>query len=317
VILAGDVGATKILLEVGELRSGKWRAAHSQRIAMADVANFPEAISAFLAGWDAVKPPRARITAAGFGVAGPAEGNKVRMTHRPWVIDGDVLARRFAIARVRVVNDLAAGANGLDWLAPKDFAVIQPGKASAVDPSVVLGVGTGLGVAYLVPGPKGSRIVPGEGGHVGFSPCGEPQLKLLEFILGRRGRVEAEDIASGAGLPTIHEFLGYGHADAATIGAGALAGDADCVATVDLFTDCLGNVAGDQALALMARGGVFLAGGVLAKIAPALKKERFRAAFCAKGAFSSQLMRIPVRAVLNERVALLGAARFAKTGDGP
>jgi glucokinase len=174
---------------------------------------------------------------------------------------------------------------------------------------VVLGVGTGLGVGYLVPTGSGRRIVPGEGGHVGFSPASVPQFKLLNHIFTRHGRVEAEDVASGIGLSTIHEFLGHGHAGALAIGTGALAGDADCLATVDLFSECLGNVAGDHALALMARGGVFLSGGVIAKIAPAIKKDRFLAAFYAKGAFSSQLMRIPVRTVTNDRVVLLGAAR--------
>ncbi len=310
-ILAGDVGATKILLEVGELRSGRWEAVHAARLAAADVTSFARSLGAFLAEWDRVKPPRARITAAGIGAAGPAQGNKVKLTHRPWAIDGDALARLFDIPRVRVVNDLAAAANGLGWLSPRDFVAIQPGKASPADPSVVLGVGTGLGVGYLVPTGAGRRIVPGEGGHVGFSPASVPQLKLLEFIFTRHGRVEAEDVVSGTGLATIHEFLGHGHANAEAIGKGALAGDPDCLAAVDLFTECLGNVAGDHAIAVMARAGVFIAGGVIARIAPAIKKERFRAAFCAKGSFSSQLMRIPVRAVTSDRVALLGAARCA------
>jgi glucokinase len=309
VILAADVGATKILLEVGEMRSGRWETVHAARILTADVTNFAQAIARFLAAWEKVKPARARVTAAGFGVAGPAEGNRVKMTHKPWKIDGDALSKLFSIPRVRVVNDLAAAANGLGWLSTRDYVVIQSGKTLPADPIVVLGVGTGLGVGYLVPGLSGRRIVPSEGGHAGFSPGSVPQFKLLNYIFGRHGRVEAEDIVSGTGLSTIHEFFGHGHVGAQAIGEGALAGDADCLTTVEMFSACLGNVAGDHALALMARGGVFLTGGVLSKIAPVLKKERFRAAFAAKGALSSLLMRIPVRAVLNDRVVLLGAAR--------
>jgi glucokinase len=231
----------------------------------------------------------------------------VQMTHRPWAVDGAILSRRFAIPRVRVVNDLGAAARGLALLAPRDFLAIQPGRASPTDPAVILGVGTGLGVAYLVP----DTVLPGEGGHVGFSPGSAEQMRLLEYVFRKRARVASEELVSGTGIAMIHEFLGHGRVDAAAIGAGALAGNADCLATVNLFTECLGNVAGDHALAVMARGGVFLAGGVVAKIAPVLDKERFRAAFCAKGVFSAQLKHIPVRVVLNQRLVLLGAARSA------
>ena len=310
-ILAGDVGATKILLEVGELRSGRWEAAHAARIATIDVTDFSATLAAFLDGWNEAKPARARITAAGFGVAGPEQGNKVKMTHRPWAVDGERIARRLGIPRVRVVNDVAAAANGIAAVAPKQLRTLQPGKASGSDPSVVLGVGTGLGVAYLVPGEGGAIVLPGEGGHMGFSPANAAQARLFDAIFRSRGRVEAEDIVSGTGLARIHEFLGHGSATGEEIGTGALAGDRDCLATIELFVDCLGNVAGDHALAVMGRGGVFLAGGVVAKLAPVIDVARLRAAFCAKGAFSARLMRVPLRAVLSDRLPVFGAARYA------
>lgn len=307
-ILAGDVGATKILLEVGEARTGRWQPALARRYAVDDFPHMGAVLARFLQEWDAIKPARARIAAAAIGAAGPAQGNRLRMTHRPWTLDGDQLARRFGIPRVAVVNDLFATANGIDLLGSRDFLTIQPGKAVAGAPRVVLGVGTGLGVAYLVDG----QVVPGEGGHVGFSPASAPQAEVWRGLFAAHGRVEAEDVASGRGIANIHRALGGKAAEPAEIWARAAAGEADGVAALDLFVECLGNVAGDYALAAMARGGIFLAGGVTARIAPSIDKARFRSAFCAKGLMSSLLMRIPVRAVTNERLAILGAARIAQ-----
>lgn len=320
-ILAGDVGGTKILLEAGDSRSGRWQPLIARRYLIADFDHICAVIDRFMAEWQAVKPARARFTGAALGVAGPAQGNKVKMTSRGWIIDGDVLARRFAIPRVRIVNDLAAAAHGLGALSSRDFITVQPGKPAPNEPRVVLGVGTGLGVAYLVPGGRGYQVVPGEGGHVGFSPSSELQAELWRALTATRARVEAEQVCSGIGLSNIYGFLRRGgdcpagapeRADPAWISASAIErSDATCLAALDLFAECLGNVAGDHALAVMARGGVYLAGGVMARIAPSFNVERFRAAFCAKSLFSAQMMRIPVKLVRSDRLALLGAAHLA------
>jgi glucokinase len=307
VILAGDVGATKILLEVGEVRSGRWQPALERRYPIADFPGMSAVIAPFLDEWKAVRPPRAKITAGAIGVAGPARNNKVKMTHRAWTIDGDAIARRFDIPRVEVVNDLAATAAGIGLLKAKDFLTIQPGKAVEGEPAVVLGVGTGLGVAYLIH----DRIVSTEGGHVGFSPASMEQHNVWSYLFRQHGRVEAEDIASGRGIPNIYRALTDQQAETAWICEQALARESNCVSVMDIFSECLGNIAGDQALTTMARGGIFLAGGVIARIAPSINKERFRAAFCAKGVMSSLLMRVPVRAITNEKLAVLGAAQLA------
>lgn len=318
-ILAGDVGATKILLEVGDLRSGRWQPALARRYLMDDFPGIDAVLAAFLQEWEAMKPPRARITAGALGAAGPAQGNKIRMTHRPWPIDGDAIARRFKIRNFRVVNDLAAAANGIDLLGPRDFLTIQPGKAVEGEPRVVLGVGTGLGVAYLMNGVRPQTkdwgltpiVIPGEGGHVGFSPASATQHEVWRNLFATHGRVEAEDVASGRGIAKIHHALTGHQAETGDICNNATTGDSQCAATLEVFAECLGNVAGDHALAVMARGGIFLAGGVTARIAPSIKSERFRAAFCAKGLMASLLMKIPVRAITNDRLAVLGAARVA------
>ncbi len=319
-ILAGDVGGTKILLEVGQLRTGRWEPAFARRFEDARFAAFPTALAAFLAEWNATRARRDRVTAAAFGVAGPVIANRVKMTNLPWVVDGAAIARRFGIPKVRVVNDLAAMAHGIDALGTRELRTLQRGKASDAEPRVVLGVGTGLGIAFSVPTGAGLREVAGEGGHAGFAPATEEQAALWRSIFAAEGHVSAESILSGQGIRRIHAFLWRTHGKVGKVGVdaapeeitqAALEGDPICGATLDLFVDCLGNVAGDHALALMARGGVYLAGGIVAKFAARMATERFRAAFRGKSPHAEILARIPVRAVTSERVALLGAARFA------
>jgi glucokinase len=157
---------------------------------------------------------------------------------------------------------------------------------------------------------------------MGFSPASALQAELWHALFAVHARVGAESVASGTGLGHIYEFLrargkwGAGTAaDPAWVSAGATERrDPHCIAALALFTECLGNVAGEHAIGLLTRGGVYLTGGVIAKIAPALDIASFRAAFCAKGQMASILMRIPVRAVTNERLMLLGAARIAQDG---
>ena len=301
-ILAGDVGGTKILLEAGEFTSGRWKAALARRYLLADFASMEEVLGTFLDEWQRERPPRARITGGAIGVAGPCLGNCVTMTNRPWRLDGDKLGAHFRIPRLRLLNDLEAAAHGLDAVAARDVITYQAGKPVAGGNRVLLGVGTGLGVAYVVhrktggwhgpgtgqvrarPIPGPGVVVAGEGGHVGFSPATPQQVELWKALSRTHARVEAEHVVCG----------------------GALERDG-----VEMFSANLGNVAGDQALNVMACGGVYLCGGVIARIGPSIKKDVFSAAFCAKGAHASILMRMPVRAIIDERIVLLGAARAA------
>lgn len=319
-ILAGDVGGTKILLEVGELRSGRWQPAFMRRYSADDVIQFEDVMHRFLAEWESHKPQGAGAIAAGaLGVAGPLDGNVVKMTNRPWAVDGDRIANRCGIARFSVLNDLAASAAGIDALTEEDLVTLQPGTVRRDAPRVVVGVGTGVGVAYLVPGAGGRAVVvPGEAGHTGFAPETPEQAELWRTLFNALGRVEVEDVVSGKGLANIYEFIvrrevgGHTAKDPAWISESALNGrDIHCTAALELFCECLGSVAGNHALGVMAHGGVFLAGGVVAKMAGALHTPRLRQAFCAKGAFSSHLMRMPIRAVLSEKLPVLGAARVA------
>jgi glucokinase len=320
VTLAGDVGATKILLEVGELRSGRWESGLARRYLTAEAENFSSVLAAFLGEWNRRRSRTDRITAAGFGVAGPREGNRVKMTHRPWSVDGARVASEFLIPAVRVVNDLEACAYGIDWLGPRDCVTIQPGKASTEDPAVVLGVGTGLGVAYLISDGDTQRVVPGEGGHAGFAPATVAQAALWHSVAQATGRCSAEDVVSGRGLLNVfahvrgtggHPRCGLEDPILPEHIAQNAEDQAECAAALDLFVECLGTVAGDHALAAMARGGVYISGGVAARLIERIRAGRFREAFCAKGPMSAMMMKIPVRVVKSARVAVLGAARVA------
>ena len=302
-ILAGDVGGTKILLEAGEFTSGRWKPFLARRYMQSEFASMEQVLDAFMEEWKRLRPPRARLTHGALGVAGPCMGNCVTMTNRPWRLNGEKLARHAGLERMLLMNDLEAAAHGLDAVAAKDIITYQAGRPDKNGNRVLLGVGTGLGVAYVVrtrtgarygpgtglararpvPGP-GVVVVAGEGGHVGFSPSTPQQVELWKTLSRSHARVEAEHVVCG----------------------GALERDG-----MELFSANLGTVAGDQALNVMAIGGVFLCGGVIARIGPSIKKEVFSAAFTAKGAHASILMRVPVRAIVNERIALLGAARAA------
>jgi glucokinase len=322
VILAGDVGATKILLEVGEIRSGKWEVLLARRYPTAEVEDFPALLTSFLGEWTRMRSKSPRIESAAFGVAGPALDNSVKMTHRPWGVDGTKISSRLLIPRVKVVNDLEAAAYGIASLSARDCVTLQAGKSSPIDARVVMGIGTGLGIAYLVPDNGVYRAIPGEGGHASFAPTTHEQMELCRWLQRRYGRASDEDVCSGKGLSNVFEFMremnpqpkevNHGECTPEWVSQSAAdKSDSRAVASMELFVQCAGAIAGDHALTVMARGGVYLVGGVAGKILNALQEGRFREAFCAKGPHSAAMMKIPVRVVRSDRLAVIGAAQLA------
>ena len=208
-ILAGDVGGTKTLLELGTLHEGHWRPVFSSRYAAVDYPDLPGVLRTFLQQWQGVMHPRPQdvLTAACFGVAGPALDDRVQMTNLPWIIDGPALSAEFGIPRLKVVNDFAAAAAGVELLGDADLVVLQAGEPIRSAPRVVIGAGTGLGVAYLIPAEPGYTVIAGESGHTGFAPATSEQAELWRGLHSRLGRVSTEDIVSGTGLVRIHEFI--------------------------------------------------------------------------------------------------------------
>jgi glucokinase len=324
-ILAGDVGATKTLFELGELQHGRWMTVFGARYVAADYPDFFSVLQAFFSEWTAQQRSSPKISRACLGVAGPVFDNRVQMTNLPWLVDGDAIAARFGIAHVKVVNDFAAAAKGIELLQPADLVTLQSGEPVAAAPRLVIGPGTGLGVAYMVWAGDRYLIVAGESGSTGFAPATPEQLDLWRDLYLRQGRVVVEDVVSGSGLVRIFEFLcrreNKPPAIAGALSAGESAaeishaalerGDPLCLRALDMFVSCFGAIAGDHALSIMARGGVYIAGGIAPKILQHLKNGGFCAAFNAKGVHSAALRKIPVFVVTNEKLGLLGAALLA------
>ncbi len=200
-ILGGDLGGTKTLLALAEQQDGRFRVVREQRFASQDYPSFDTLLTGFLA--DA--PP---IDAACFGVAGPTDGKTAKLTYLPWQLSTARLSRQFGIGCVTLVNDFAAAAHGLDLIEPAQIRTLHAGQPVARAPRVVLGAGTGLGVAGMVWDGNRYRVIAGEGGHIGFAPQTAQQGELWHWLLEQNGRVTTEDIVSGPGLARIYAFLG-------------------------------------------------------------------------------------------------------------
>jgi glucokinase len=323
-ILAGDIGGTKALLMLAAVRQGRLVPVLEQRYAVAEFGGFSAMLGRFFEECVAHRGRKTRIASACFGAAGPATNNSIQMTNLPWRLDAKAIAAEFDIARVCLVNDFEAAAAGIGALGPGECATLQRGEPLQRAARVVIGAGTGLGVAYAFAQGKRYRIVAGEGGHAGFAPADDEQMRLWQALHAQLGRVSAEHVLSGAGLVRIYAFLRAGFPEASasresvrTEGAAAISrlaleqGDPLASRALDLFIACYGAAAGDHALAVTARGGVYIAGGIARKILARLAAGGFTAAFNAKGEHARLNLRIPVHVVTTERLGLLGAALIA------
>ncbi len=321
--LAVDLGATKTLLALVERDGAGVRVHFERRYADDDFPSFDALAERFVddarAGLGACA-----VTAAAIGAAGPVAAGRVRMTNRDWTLDEGELSRRFGWPRVRIVNDFAAAAAGIEALGPDDLATLQAGEPDAAGSRVVLGAGSGLGVAYAVCDGGAWRIVAGEGGHRSFAAVGAAQAALVAYWRGLLGHVSDETFLSGPGIARLYAFersqargeptaldraLAEG-AGPAAITAAAEAGDAVADAALRGFAEIYGQVAGDHALAVMATGGVYVAGGLAPKLLDRLRRG-FVPAFRAKGTQSALMARFPVHVVKHEALGLLGAAVIA------
>jgi glucokinase len=303
-VLCGDIGGTKTLLAIAALDGDRLDVVFERRYADRDFAAFADLVRTFHG------EARASVAGACLGVAGPIEGRRVAVTNFPWEIDAGALEAILG-APVALANDFVAAAHGIDVLGPDELATLQAGEPEPRAPQLVIGAGTGLGVAYRIWQGDRYAVVGGEGGHAGFAPADERQASLWRALHAGLGRVRVEHVVSGPGLVRIHDFIRAGPGGPRSPEEIASGTDPVARAAVDLFLECYGAVAGDHALAILARGGVFLAGGIAPRILPQLAAGPFLTAFNAKGTHASLMARLPVRVVLNERLGLLGAAKLA------
>lgn len=320
-LLVGDIGGTSTRLALASI-------APDGAITLSDEHHYPSAsapdLDTLLRGWLARGAPP--VSEASLAVAGPVVGNRCQTTNLPWHLDGDALAAATGLGSVRLLNDFAAAAWGTLAVSDAVRVSLQAGRFDPTAPRVVIGAGTGLGEALVVFGDDGPRVLPGEGGHTGFAPRDERDDRLLAWMrrsLG--GRVSVERVVSGLGLGDTYRFLRdeEGLAESpivrarleredpgAVIGACAVDGsDPLCAATLDLFLGAYGAAAGDVAIQMLAYGGVYLAGGIAAKVLPKLAQGGFMGAFCDKGRMRPIAEAVPVWVVTDGALGLRGAAR--------
>jgi glucokinase len=333
-VLAGDIGGTKTALatvRIAPRREAPPTILRVERYASAAYPGLEEIVQEFLRD----DSRRERPEAAGFGVAGPVRGGVARITKLPWRVETRRFAARVGIRRVALLNDFVAAALGLPYLTSRQSAALVPGRVDPDGPVAILGAGTGLGQAAVMRIGASFQVAPSEGGHADFGPRTPLEDRLVVFLRGKFGRASRDRILSGSGLALLYEFLkhdGFARespATAAELDSGAdpaavvsrlgLAGrDRLARAALDLFASIYGSEAGNLALQYRATGGVFVGGGIAPKILPALRRPGFRKAFGAKPPMEDLLARIPVRVVLDPRLALYGAAAAAfETAKAP
>ncbi|MGC4097704.1 MAG: glucokinase [Nitrospira sp.] len=267
------------------------------------------------------------VTAACFGIAGPVIDNRCETTNLPWIIDGPRIAKQFAIPRVQLLNDLEATAYGILWLRSDELEVLNVGNPPKKRQALALiAAGTGLGEGILFWDGKSYRPMPSEGGHTDFAPNNDQEIELLRYLRGQYLHVSYERLLSGPGLHAIYEFLRdtkkneptwlaekirVGNPPAEIAQAG-LQGQAEIARqALELFASIYGAEAGNLALKALSLDGVYVGGGIAPKLITKLQDGTFMKAFTNKGRYKRLMSQMPVKVIMNQHTALLGAASVA------
>lgn len=276
----------------------------------ADYANVETAIEDYLRENGLARPQHIALA-----VACAVTGDWVQFTNSPWRFSQLALKGHFGLESLWVLNDFEALALSLRHMLAKSLCQVGGGQAQDRAPMAVIGPGTGLGVAAIVPyGIKSWLPVSSEGGHMSLSPTTEFELDILRAAWTERQHISAEAFLSGTGLPILYRAIGRVRGEtfdaritAERIGANAMAGnDVLCSLTINTFCEILGTIAGNMALLFCARGGVYVGGGIVPKILPLFKESGFRSRFESKGRLSGYLESIPTTVITGEMTALSG-----------
>ena len=328
-ILAADIGGTHAGFAIGVAEANRVRILTGKSYASRDFADMESVLGHFLESAEA-KEARPKLAATCFAVAGPVEAGTATLTNLGWKVDAAALSLQFGLRNVRIINDFHAAGLGVTVLEPASLATLQAAEAPEHGTAVIIGAGTGLGVGIMNWNGSGYEVLPSEAGHADFAPIDELQDRLLIYLRRTFGRVSWERVISGPGLMRVFSFLqdsGLGmpskqlleatkrpNVDPSEIIAEyALAKfDPLAVRALDLFINAYGSFAGNMALSTLARGGVYVAGGIAPRIINRLKDGTFMRAFAGKGAFTPLLSGIPVRVVMDAQVGLRGALRVAE-----
>lgn len=321
-ILAGDIGGTKTHLGVFQANNKKLTQIMQEEFSSQEFPDLESLVLSFM------KKHNVKVEHACFGIAGPVINNRCKTINLPWVCDADEAAPVLGLEKIWLINDLEGNAHGISQLTEDEFVVLHEGEPGITGNACVISVGTGLGEAGLFW--NGDSYVPfaSEGGHADFAPRTDEEIELLKYLRRYHHHVSYDRVLSGTGLYAIYSFLrdtnrysvpGWiadglaAAADrAAAISRFAMEDKADiCVKALDMFIDIYAAEAGNAALRYMAVGGVFIGGGIAPKICSRLQEARFLETFFDKGRVRSILERMPVKVIMNNQTALIGAARCA------
>ena len=321
-ILAGDVGGTKVDLALYDFSDGKLKYTRDERYAAKEFHGLEEIVKLFLGA--------EKVTSACFGVPGPVRNGRLRLTNLPWTLDSRELATGLGIQHVFLINDLEANGYGIAELTAEQFYTLSEGDASQIGNRALIAAGTGLGEGFLAWNGRMHVPYPSEGGHVDYAPRNEDEIELLRFLKQRyNGRISFERVVSGMGMTGIYEFLREGkgleepvwlaekiteaHDPNSVITEMGLAAKSElCAKTLDMFASAYGAEAGNLALKVLSVGGLYVGGGIAPRILEKLKDGTFLKAFNDKGRLSQLLINMPVRVILESRAALMGAAAYAE-----
>jgi len=320
-ILAGDVGGTKVHLALYDFINGKLEYSRDERFPAKDYSGLEEIVKEFLGAFT--------VTAACFGVPGPVRDGRLRLTNLPWTLDSRELSVSLGINHVFLINDLEANGYGVAELAADQIYTLSEGDASQIGNRALIAAGTGLGEALLIWNGHSHTPYPSEGGHADYAPRNEDEIDLLRFLKQKySGRISQERVVSGQGLTNIYDFLREvrgidepvwlaerlaAEDPNAVITELALAAKSEiCEKALDMFVSAYGAETGNLALKILSVGGVYVGGGIAPRILDKLKDGRFMKAFTDKGRLSQLLINMPVRIILESRAALLGAAAYAE-----
>ena len=312
-ILIGDIGGTNARFAV--LVDPHAEPKLFDIVQTSDFATIDDAIQAAVLDKTSLQPRTAVLA-----IAGPVDGDEIPLTNCPWVVRPRAMMAALGLEDVIVINDFEAQALAVVALDDSSLTAIGSGRPELYGSRVVLGPGTGLGVAGLVHARHAWVPVPGEGGHVDVGPRDDREREIFPHLEAIDGRISAEQLLCGRGLVNIYRAIvaTRGGISSFTLPAevsvaGLDGSDADAAEAVELFAVLLGRVAGDMALVFMARGGVYLAGGISQHILPALQRPGFRAAFNDKAPHSELMASMPIYVVTHPTAALVGLAAFART----
>ena len=333
-LLVGDIGGTKTILRLvsTENNNQSFVTINESTYVSHDFPDLVPMVQQFMTTVDHKKPE-----VACFAIAGPVIDNSSNLTNLNWSLNNHRLEQELGIKKVSLINDFTANSYGVLGLKKSDLHTLQVGEFSSNSPIAIIGAGTGLGEGFLIPQGKKYQPFSSEGGHTDFAPRNQVEINLLKYLQNKfnQKHISVERVVSGQGIVAIYQYLrdsnfepespaisqkisSWERQEDKTIDPAAIIAhsameksDRLCLKTMEIFVEAYGVETGNLALKLLSYGGIYIAGGIAAKILPLMKEERFLSAFKDKGRMSPLLNKMPVHIVLNPQVGLIGSSLHA------